>query len=82
MSARQDIMPCLKRAPWIVNLRHAVYQRKAGVNEDPISVVQHDPDASDFIPEEGKVVLKQMREDEQMILLEIGWKSASGLKTC
>ena len=61
-ATKQDAMACLKRAHWIVNLNHAVYVRRAGVNEDPVPLVTFPPGQADFISDDGKKVLGAMRQ--------------------
>ena len=61
-STRQDIMACLKRSHWIVNMNQAVYLRKAGVAAEDVPLVHRPSDAPDFISEDGKKVLGAMRE--------------------
>ena len=40
-ASKQDIMACLKRSHWVVNLRHGVYLRPAGTSNDDVMCVSY-----------------------------------------
>ena len=46
---KQDILACLKRAHFVVNLEHAIYMRPAGIGEGPVSLA-HYPEDEHKIP--------------------------------
>lgn len=69
-SLGQDIIACLKRAHFVVNLDYAAYVRPAGVGEAPISIVRYPDDENhqpitDFISSEGKKIIGRMKDGDQ-----------------
>ena len=60
-ASKQDIMACLKRSHWIVNLRHGVYLRPAGTSSDDVMCVSYTEGMDDFISPEGKTVNANMK---------------------
>ena len=66
---RQDIVACLKRAHFIVNLDFATYVRPAGIGEGPVAVVRYPEDENnrqitDFISADGKKVIANMKDGD------------------
>lgn len=61
-ATKQDIMACLKRAHWVVNLKHATYIRAAdGTSEADVPLVRHEDGETEFISEAGKKTIGLMR---------------------
>ena len=61
-ATKQDIMACLKRAHWVVNLKLATYIRKAdGTKEADVPLIRHEDGESEFISEDGKKLIAKMR---------------------
>ena len=66
---RQDIIACLKRAHFVVNLDYATYVRPAGIGEGPVTVVRYPEDENnrqitDFISADGKKVIANMKDGD------------------
>ena len=61
-ASKQDIMACLKRSHWVVNLRHGVYLRPAGTSHDDVMCVSYTDGVDDFISPEGKKVMALMKD--------------------
>ena len=58
---RQDMMACLKRAHWIVNMKYGVYLRRAGTCTDPVRRIHYTDGIQDFLSPEGRKVIGHMR---------------------
>ncbi|CAE7386029.1 unnamed protein product [Symbiodinium sp. CCMP2592] len=58
----QDIMACLKRAHFVVNMNHAIFIRKAGTTKDPVMRVPYVDGMRDFLSEDGKSVIRYMQD--------------------
>ena len=61
-ASKQDIMACLKRSHWVVNLPHGVYLRPAGASSDDVMCVAYTDGVDDFISPEGKKVIALMKD--------------------
>ena len=61
-ASKQDMLALLKRAHWVVNMPRATNVRKAGGGEGPVRAVPYDHGVMDFISEEGKHVIRAMKE--------------------
>ena len=66
---RQDIIACLKRAHFVVNLDYATYVRPAGIGEGPVTVARYPEDENnrqitDFISADGKKVIANMKDGD------------------
>ena len=57
-ASRQDVMACLKRAHWIVNMPQGVYVRPAGTSTEPLKRVPYTDGITDFVSPEGKKVIQ------------------------
>eukprot|EP00438_Fugacium_kawagutii_P031959 Skav201900 [mRNA] locus=scaffold550:1007870:1009721:+ [translate_table: standard] len=67
-ATKQDIMACLKRAHWVVNLKLATYIRKAdGTKEADVPLIRHEDGDSEFISEDGKKMIARMRAGDMSI---------------
>lgn len=67
---RQDILACLKRAHFVVNLDYATYVRPAGICESPVTIVPYREDEcnrpiTDFISSEGKKIIGRMKDGDK-----------------
>lgn len=61
-ATKQDIMACLKRAHWVVNLKQATYVRTAdGSKEADVPLILHEDGETEFISEDGKKSIGLMR---------------------
>ncbi|CAE7253947.1 unnamed protein product, partial [Symbiodinium necroappetens] len=58
----QDVMACLKRAHFVVNMNRATFIRKAGTSKDPVIRVPHMDGVRDFLSEERKSVIGYMQD--------------------
>ena len=67
-ASKQDMLALLKRAHWVVNMPRATYVRKAGGGEGPVRAVPYDHGVMDFISEEGKRVIRAMKEGNTLPL--------------
>ncbi|CAE7786825.1 unnamed protein product [Symbiodinium sp. CCMP2592] len=61
-ASKQDIMACLKRSHWVVNLRQGVYLRPAGTSNDDVMCISCTDGVDDFISPEGKKVMALMKD--------------------
>ncbi|CAE7440817.1 unnamed protein product [Symbiodinium natans] len=61
-ASRQDIMACLKRAHFVVNMNHAVFFRKAGTSKGPVTRVPYINGNKDFLSPVGQKVIDDMRQ--------------------
>ena len=60
-SSKQDKMALLKRSHWVVNLRRALYVRKAGAGTAPVPLVHYDDGITDFLADSGKSIIANMQ---------------------
>ena len=61
-SSKQDKMALLKRAHWVVNLRRAIYVRKAGAGTAPVPLVHYVDGITDFLADSGKSIMANMQD--------------------
>ena len=65
-ATKQDIMACLKRAHWVVNLKQATYVRFAdGRKESDVPLIRHEDGETEFISEDGKKLIGKMRAGDR-----------------
>ena len=61
-ASKQDMLALLKRVRWVVNMPRATYVRKAGGGEGPACAIPYENGVMDFISEEGKHVIRAMKD--------------------